>query len=162
MKVASRILLSLVGIVFAVNLIGCSGGGHPKQFLDALEQTQSYYQASAGAEYPGMVRAFQTRGGNASAVLGRLGDMMQKDYNPQTLGSIEALDRASEHFSKLSKRLGFPEDLKKDFEEYSAIIRGNRRFFTTTEPLSELERWFNDYPEAEVLYQRIVEGVSKL
>jgi hypothetical protein len=151
-----------MSIVLALGITGCSPGNHSRSFLAAIQQTQASYRVTAGAEYPGMMSALQTQGGNATAAMSLLGAMMQKNYKADVDASVRNLGEASRHFQELATRHGLPDDLKADFQEYSGIIQRNRTFFTTTDPLSQLERWFNDYSETDSLYQRIVDGISRL
>jgi peptidyl-prolyl cis-trans isomerase B (cyclophilin B) len=151
-----------MSIIVTMLNAGCSEASHSQAFLTALKKAHSYYEATAGAEYPGLERAMQTPGGNANATMMWLGALMQKDYKSQIDGSIDGLAQASRNFRQLAKQSGFPSELNIDFQRYSEIIQRNRAFFMSANTLDLLERWANDYAEEGSLFEKLADGVSRL
>ncbi|MGA2543001.1 MAG: ankyrin repeat domain-containing protein [Verrucomicrobiota bacterium] len=159
---AELISLGLVCIIGTILSAGCSDASNPQAFLTALKKTHAYYEATAGAEHPGLQRAMQTSGGNANATMAWLGSLMQRDYKTQIEGSISSLADASRNFREFSMRAGLHSELTADFQRYSEIIQRNRAFFTSANTLDLLQQWANDYAEEDSLFEKLADGVSRL
>jgi hypothetical protein len=129
----------------------------PQSFIKAIEECHQAYRQTAGAEYPRMLRAMRTPGGNADAISIALGNLMQRHYEEQILSSLTALKSAEE---QLQKQTDTHNSLRERLSRYGAIIGRNAQMFSTTEPMSLLQLWFNDYPDEQTLYTELIQGVT--
>jgi len=151
-------------LLFLVSLLlsGCFSSNESVATSFSLHLTDSFagVEATAGIEFPNIFQAFN-RPENATAVTSVLGELMQKDYKSKITASMKSLAKAEADLTRLTSQEGFPKSVKADFETYSAILHRNEVFFSTTDPLSHLQQWFNGYQKIKPLYEKMIDATEK-
>lgn len=124
-------------------------------FLTALAECHTLYEATAGVEHPLLEKKYRQSGGNGTVLMEFLGEMMGKNYRSVAEKSNAALERADASLAKLSSSALIPDSLKQDYATYKALLTNNNAFFSDPYPMKFLARWFNDYGDEKVLYEKI-------